>query len=270
MEDLFRFPDAITVGVVVYPPGGTLGPRVQTNLQLVFMHSGAGLVWIDGVPHPLPPHSVTLLLPNHREQFAFDTTQNTEHSWLHIPAETVARALLDRLAGLPRTLPLSDAMSALIRAALRFSKTTYVTTPALLKGAAIQMIALYLGEAEIAAGSQPPLPPRGTLHAARDFIHHHYTDALTLTAIANAAAVSETHLIRLFQQHLDTTPMAYVWEQRVWAGVELLRRTGLSVGEIAARVGFKTSYHFSRRVRQATGRSPLEVRRRAWHQHDEN
>ncbi len=38
----------------------------------------------------------------------------------------------------------------------------------------------------------------------------------------------------------------------------------VSVGEIAKRSGFQTSYHFSRRVRQATGLSPLEVRQQAW------
>jgi AraC-like DNA-binding protein len=50
----------------------------------------------------------------------------------------------------------------------------------------------------------------------------------------------------------------------VAVGVDLLANTGLPVGAIADRCGFKTVYHFSRRVKQATGMSPTEVRRRRW------
>jgi AraC-like DNA-binding protein len=55
-----------------------------------------------------------------------------------------------------------------------------------------------------------------------------------------------------------------VWSRRVDAGVELLAGTGLPVGVIAERCGFRTSFHFSRRVRRATGLAPTELRRRAW------
>jgi hypothetical protein len=33
-------PNAVSVGEITYPPGGTLGPRLQPNLQLVIVHSG--------------------------------------------------------------------------------------------------------------------------------------------------------------------------------------------------------------------------------------
>jgi AraC-like DNA-binding protein len=48
----------------------------------------------------------------------------------------------------------------------------------------------------------------------------------------------------------------------VAAGIDLLQHTGLPVGTIADRCGFKTVYHFSRRVKRATGSSPTELRRR--------
>jgi len=60
--------------------------------------------------------------------------------------------------------------------------------------------------------------------------------------------------------------MAYLWRRRVDAGVDLLTSTGLPVGEIARRVGFRSVYHFSRRVKQATGLPPTELRRRGWSQ----
>ncbi len=185
VDDKCFWPEKVSVGEVVYPPGGAFGPRLQRNLQLIMLHSGHMTVWIDGVPRATPADTVCVLFPGHEERFTFAEECESWHSWLHIFSPQLSETLLARLA-------------------------------------------------------------------------------LTLDMIAIAAAVSPAHLIRLFRQQLNTTPMAYLWERRVTQGIELLRQTGLGVGEIANRCGFRTSYHFSRRVRQAAGLSPLEVRQQAW------
>ena len=58
--------------------------------------------------------------------------------------------------------------------------------------------------------------------------------------------------------------MAYLWQRRVATGVDLLSNTGLPVGAIAARTGFKSVYHFSRRIKEHTGVAPTQVRRERW------
>jgi AraC family transcriptional regulator of arabinose operon len=70
--------------------------------------------------------------------------------------------------------------------------------------------------------------------------------------------------VRRFRAELGTTPMAYLWQRRVATGIDLLTHTGLPVGEIAARNGFKSVYHFSRRVKQQAGMPPTAVRRQRW------
>ena len=44
--------------------------------------------------------------------------------------------------------------------------------------------------------------------------------------------------------------------------VDLLESTGLSIKEVAARTGFRSVYHFSRRVKAQAGVPPTEVRER--------
>jgi transcriptional regulator GlxA family with amidase domain len=48
------------------------------------------------------------------------------------------------------------------------------------------------------------------------------------------------------------------------AGLDLLTHTGLPVADVAARCGFKSVYHFSRKVRQHTGLPPTQLRRQRW------
>jgi AraC family transcriptional regulator of arabinose operon len=250
------WPTAVSAGEVTYPPGGALGPRHQRDVQLVVLHSGAMTVWVDGARRSSGPGSVSLLLPGHEERFVFAADRPTRHSWVqaHVPA--IPAEADTRLRRLPGSLPLSPAMADLERLVL--AQATTASDPLTLALAA-SMVWRYVGEGEAHAAAGP-----GPVEEARAYIDDHLVEPISLAAIAAAAGVVPAHLSRLFRATVGTTPMAYVWSRRVDAGVELLAGTGLPVGVIAARCGFQTSFHFSRRVRRATGLAPTELRRRAW------
>jgi AraC family transcriptional regulator of arabinose operon len=266
VDDECFWPEKVSVGEVVYPPGGIFGPRQQRNLQLVMVHTGYLTIWIDGMPRTATANTVGVLFPGHEERFVFAEESETWHSWLHVFRPHFPEALLNRLNQLPWPLPLSPAMSDLTHEALALKHSPLPTTSELLKALAVQMIWRYIGEGELQVnGTTAPLDH--AVENARHFISVHLTEPLTLDTIAAASAISPAHLIRLFRAQLNTTPMNYLWERRVAMGIELLLQTGLGVGEIATRCGFQTSHHFSRRVRQATGFTPLEVREQSWQSH---
>jgi len=259
------WPQEVSVGEVVYPPGGTLGPRYQKTLQLVLLHSGHMRLWVDGTLREAPSRSVCVLFPEHEEYFAFDTTGETHHSWVHIALPNFAPGLFTRLQGLPWPLPLSPTMTQLMREALLLQTTPLATAPEMLKSLALLMLWRYIGEGEHARVPPHGAPP-APLMQAQHFILTHLQEPLTLQQVAEVAAVSPFHLIRLFQKHLSLTPIAYLWQQRVMEGVKMLEQTGLPIGTIAYQCGFQSRYHFSRRIRQETGFTPQEVRRRFWQQ----
>jgi AraC-like DNA-binding protein len=251
-------PTRVSLGEVTYPPGGTLGPRAQRDVQLVLVHSGFARVWVDGHVRELRAGEVGLLLPGHRERFAFDPSVATHHSWVQAHVPNLPAALEERLRRLPRTLPLSPALEALTREALVAASSPLPA--ALLAHLAAAAIWRYVGEAERGRPERPR-----PVEDARRFIHGNLEDrGLTLDQIARAAHVTPAHLVRSFRAELGTTPVAYLWQRRVALGVDLLQNTGLSLADVAGRCGFKTAHHFSRRVRQATGLPPGELRRARW------
>jgi AraC-like DNA-binding protein len=244
----------------VYPPGGRLGPRWQHDLQLVIVHSGSARITVDGgAPTTHAAGSVRLLLPDHRESFAFDDDQPTHHSWIQARLD----ALPARFAALPVALPASTALSELVREAVAVSRTPLSSGRELLGALAAAAFWRYAGEAESTA--------RGTDDAvgrARAFLHARVGDpGVDLRAVAAAAHVTPAHLVRRFRAEVGVTPMAYLWQRRVAVGIDLLTQTGLPVGDIAARAGFKSVYHFSRRVKAQTGAAPTQVRRDRWRAH---
>jgi AraC-like DNA-binding protein len=250
-------PVRVSAGDVVYPPGGTLGPRWQHDVQLVLLHTGSARISIDdGLPSVHGADAVVLLLPGHRERFEFDRVGETHHSWVQLGLSDPP----DDLGALPPELPASGALTELVREAVDVARTPISTTTPLLAALATAALLRYVGEAESRVRGTAD-----TVERARRFLHSRVADPdLDLGRVAAAAHVTPAHLVRRFRAELGVTPMAYLWERRVATGVDLLTNTGLPVGEVAARCGFKSVYHFSRRVKERTGSSPTALRRGRW------
>jgi AraC-like DNA-binding protein len=258
MDEGFR-PSRVSAGEVVYPPGGRLGPRWQPDLQLVLVDSGSAVVHVDGVAQPPQfEGSAGLLMPGHREEFAFATTGSTHLSWVQARLVKAPPELLAKFASLPRAIPASTALAELVREVVTVARAPLSTAPPLLAALAAAAFWRYAGDAE-SGGDQD------AVSRARVYMHAHVTDPeVDLRQVAEAVHVTGPHLVRRFRAELGITPMAYLWERRIAAGIDLLVHTGLPVGEVAARTGFKSVYHFSRKVRQHTDRAPTELRRERW------
>jgi AraC family transcriptional regulator of arabinose operon len=254
-------PEQVSAGLVVYPPNGTLGPRWQPSVQFVFIHRGSMTVRVDSQPFTAAQGTVTLLLPYHEERFEFSTTSETEHSWFHLTYNTPPPELIARLETVARTIPMSQPMSELVKLSLAVRHSRQPAAEMLLRSLGFAVLWRFLLDSDQHAGDAATPQLHVSVEQAQRYIESQLDQSITLQDLAEAGAVSPTHLIRLFREHFNMTPIAYVWERRIQRGLELLRYTGLPIGVIAAQCGFKTSYHFSRRIREATQLSPQEIRR---------
>jgi AraC family transcriptional regulator of arabinose operon len=262
-------PDHVSAGLVVYPPQGTLGPRWQSSVQLVFIHRGSMTVWVDQQPFSAAHGTVTLLLPGHQERFAFSTVSETEHSWFHLTYNLPPPTLIARLEAASRTISTSQPMLELVKLALTIRHSPLPSAEMLLRSLGFAALWRFLFDNEQHSGDPTARQLHISVEQARRYIEANLEQNITLADLAAAGSVSSAHLIRLFRDYFNMTPIAYLWERRVQRGLELLRYTGLPVGVIAVQCGFKTSYHFSRRIREATQCSPQEIRyqffaRSAW------
>jgi AraC family transcriptional regulator of arabinose operon len=251
--------DNVTAGSTVYPPGGRWGPRMQPNLQLVLVHTGHVHIHIDDQVHFVPAGHVALLHPGHREDFYFAEKAETWHHWVHIQLNDSypeQRAMLELL---PRFIPLSDTMN-------RLTDTLQSLTHSPLQDAqedlrcvlGVAAIMLYQSESQhgwLEKGKHP------SIVRTKDEIHKNYHKPMNLEELAGLSNVSSEYLIRLFRQAEGVTPMRYLWKVRVNHAQELLRSTGLTLGEIAERTGFKSVYHLSRMIKNFSGQTPTDIRR---------
>lgn len=95
---------------------------------------------------------------------------------------------------------------------------------------------------------------------AKRFMEHHACRRPTVGETAQACNINERYLYNLFIRYEHISPKEYIDRQTICAALDLLKTTGLSVGETARAVGFQDACAFSRFFKKKTGFSPTEVR----------
>lgn len=98
------------------------------------------------------------------------------------------------------------------------------------------------------------------LGRAKDYIHAHVGDDLSLDDISRAANLSKYHFLRLFRRQFGITPHQYVLTCRVNAARAELE-SGADLGDVALRYGFADLSHFNRRFKRIYGMTPHQYRR---------
>lgn len=107
---------------------------------------------------------------------------------------------------------------------------------------------------------RPSLTP-AALRRVADFIDANIDQTLRLEELAQVAGVTRAHFARAFRNDTGFTPHRYVMLRRVDAALQMLRRGGMSIAEVASLSGFADNAHLSRIFRTMLGVGPSEARR---------
>jgi len=95
-----------------------------------------------------------------------------------------------------------------------------------------------------------------SLQRAREYIHAHFSENLTLARVARAAGVHPVYLGQIFRQEFGETLGEYLNRIRVRAAAAMLANSDLPLSAVAADLGFYDQSHFTRVFRQFTGATP--------------
>lgn len=92
------------------------------------------------------------------------------------------------------------------------------------------------------------------------YITAHLHEDLFLEGIAGHCAVSHFYLSHLFRKETGTTVTGFVRKARIDRAMALLKDPGLSIADVAYRVGYQDPNYFSKSFRSYVGVSPTEFR----------
>lgn len=229
----------------------------HAQVQLVFGLSGCLELAVRGQTAQVERQSLSVVPPE--EQHVCASRQGSHCLVLDVPDENwlkdslghhfdAGRRLLER-PGLHKLAPAQSQLVGWIAAsALSDSVIAERSARLLLASLAAPVI---------------PMEPTGLPLSALDaLIDRHLASPLQVADLARLSGLSVARFHSCFLAATGQTPMDYVRRRRLRQGRQLLRDSPLSVGEIAARVGYSSQSAFTAALVRECGLTPRELRRR--------
>jgi len=99
-----------------------------------------------------------------------------------------------------------------------------------------------------------------TVVEGQQWLQDNLDQSISIANLATYLGISSRSLNRRFKQATGYSPQAYLQSQRIASARDLLRRSNLSVSEIAWQVGLQDISYFSKLFRQHCEMTPLQYR----------
>lgn len=94
----------------------------------------------------------------------------------------------------------------------------------------------------------------------RDYLERCYADDIKIAGIARDNFISTGYLTHVFKTETGLSPREYLSHIRCTRAYELIRHTDMKFSDIAENTGFCCANDMSRKIREAYGISPTEIR----------
>lgn len=129
-----------------------------------------------------------------------------------------------------------------------------------------RMLVMFLrrpgGQSQFATGVWHGAVTDRPIRRVVDHVHEHPASDLSVPRLAELAAMSERHLLRVFAREVGCTPAAYVERVRVEAARHVLETCDDGVDAVATRVGFGSAETMRRAFVRRLGVAPSDYRQR--------
>lgn len=124
-------------------------------------------------------------------------------------------------------------------------------------------LAMLLGIVKTEEGQRAATVTHPGVQRAIQYLHEHFRERVSLTAVAARSYLSRSRLTHLFKQQTGQSVTAYLAALRIHHAKELLRQEGMSIAEVSEDVGFSEAGRFTKVFRRLEGISPSRYRQKS-------
>lgn len=251
-------------------PLHSYGPGVRNNYLFHYVLSGTGYVEytsLGGAENrfQLKANSGFLIYPGEIVTYWADKNDPWKYMWVEFNGIQTSFCL--ELAGLSKTDPIFHPKSTEDAEAAATELWYIATHSNASSNNLIGHLYLFFDALATASAVQRKLRNQSQesyyMCEALSYIEQNYTRELKVGEIAAFCGLSRTHFGRLFKKTTGQSPQQYLTSFRLSKAIELMRTTNLSLGDIAAQIGYPNQLYFSKVFHHAYGIAP-----RTWRQED--
>ena len=93
---------------------------------------------------------------------------------------------------------------------------------------------------------------------AKDYLHEHYSEQISLSSLSVALGVSVSQIKRVFREQIGQSMVNYLASLRIGQAKRLIREGNLNFTQVAEQVGYESIYYFSSLFKKRTGKTLTE------------
>lgn len=229
-------------------------------LQLTLAGHGE---FVSGRTYRLSPGDLFVVVPHRDFRYSLPAhqTEPWEFAWMHLEGKAVGQLWGDVVDEWGPVLRLTTPGRA--RKIFReiTKKRQVWNPPPTPTEEAVEITRLLFAVSEEADGR--PAEIESPFHQLARLVKADPGRPMVVKEWADSLKLSREHFTRRFREEIGESPASYLRRHRLRKAVDLLRRTNLSVEEVAREAGFTEVRTFQRAFRQAYHQSPLSSRNQA-------
>ena len=125
----------------------------------------------------------------------------------------------------------------------------------------IALLTLLMEESWHPDAARAPGSKKQNLQEIKDYLDTHYTEKITLDALAERFYINKFDLTRVFKEQFGQSVTNYLVQLRITQSKRLLRFTDRSIEAVGHECGLNDANYFSRLFKKVEGTTPGEYRR---------
>ncbi len=248
-------------------PSHSFGPAARNHYLFHYCLSGTGTLYAQNGRKESDAFQIKsgqgfMIFPHQVCTYIADYELPWEYVWLEFDGLRVKEAI--ELSGLTPEQPVYKARYKDIAAAMK-DEMLYIVNHK--EESSFHLIGhLYLFMDSLVRSSTSTHISKGNnlrdfyLKEAFSFIEQNFQNDISVEDIAAFCGLNRSYFGKIFHETMGKTPQEFLISYRMTKAAELLKLTGLSIGDIGNAVGYPNQLHFSRAFKNVYGISPRQWR----------
>jgi AraC-like DNA-binding protein/mannose-6-phosphate isomerase-like protein (cupin superfamily) len=258
-------------------------PHWHDTYELGIILSGHGIFVVGGEEYPYQPGQ-SYIIDDIKPHMTYTQDDVTELFVVHFQPELLTESWIGQVRAaaqlpfipdfsrsgsgpmIPLDDPVTPTISALLYAIRAEGAQQQPAWEVILTGLILQVVGhlarRLMREDQLVQPDPKKREAYQRIHPILHLIEERFADNLTLDMMAREAYLSRSHCCALFQQALNTSPIAYRNQRRLREARHLLQHSDLTVRDIAYQIGFSSVQEFNRLFLREASTTPTAFRRR--------
>jgi len=248
--------------IIKRPVSATEVYEGRNDYQLIYIASGKGHFFFNGVETIVPKGNMVLFRPKEPQVYYYYAKDETEVYWVHFTGREVEKYLEHYVLNENKhvffsgTSPDYQWIYNQIIQEMQLKRANYEELIQIMLQHIFLMINRYIKE-----GKQADSEVIYQIEKATHFFNKNYNTNISIEQYAKEHHMSKNWFIHCFKNIIKVTPMQYIISLRLNVAKNYLESSDKNITEIANTVGYDNPLYFSRLFKKHTGLSPLEYRK---------